>query len=102
MTAPDATYDCVDEANDESFKIETLLKEVKQKIGTKSSFGLRGIGRIFRQIDSNGSGFLDVDDFRWGLFDFGIVINQDEAYLLLKAFDNGKEQVSYDEFVRTI
>lgn len=29
VTAPDATYDCVDESNDESFKIETLLKEVK-------------------------------------------------------------------------
>lgn len=63
VTAPDATYDCVDESNDESFKIETLLKEVKQKINTRSSFGLRGIGRIFRDIDQNHNGSLDVDDF---------------------------------------
>jgi hypothetical protein len=36
---------------------------VKQKINTKSSFGLRGIGRIFDDIDKNRSGSLDVDDF---------------------------------------
>lgn len=51
MTAPDPSYDCVDETNDEGFKIETLLKEVKAKISTKSSFGIRGLLYIFYAID---------------------------------------------------
>ena len=72
VTAPDPSYDCVDESNDESFKIETLLKEVKAKISTKSSFGIRGLLYTFYAIDQEATGSIDVDDFRWGLFDFGI------------------------------
>lgn len=88
MTAPDPSYDCVDESNDEAFKIETLLKEVKAKIPTWSSFGIRGLLYIFFAIDQQQQGSIDVDDFRWGLFDFGIQINQDEAALLQIGFSS--------------
>ena len=47
MTAPDATFDKVSEEDDTAFNIETLLKEVKTRILERSSFGIRGLGRIF-------------------------------------------------------
>lgn len=30
-------------------------------------------------MDENGSKTLDVDDFRWGLKDYGITISKEEA-----------------------
>lgn len=47
VTAPDATFDKVSEEDDTAFNIETLLKEVKTRILERSSFGIRGLGRIF-------------------------------------------------------
>lgn len=100
MTAPDSTYDCVDEEDDEGFKIETLMKEVKQRLLERSSFGLRGLSRIFKAMDDNGNGQLDVDDFRWGLIDFGISVSKEEGKLLLKAYDRDQNgTVSFDEFL---
>ncbi len=103
VTAPDATYDCVDEQNDAAFKIETLMKEVKARLAQRSSFGIRGLARIFRAMDDNGNGQLDQDDFRWGLIDFGIALSKEEASLLLTAYDrDGNGTISFDEFLRVI
>ncbi len=51
-------------------------------------------------MDDGGDRQLDVDDFRWGLIDFGIAVTKDEAQLLLTAFDRDKNgKVSFDEFL---
>ena len=51
-------------------------------------------------MDDGGDRQLDVDDFRWGLIDFGIAVSKDEAQLLLTAFDRDKNgKVSFDEFL---
>jgi hypothetical protein len=34
---------------------------------------------IFKAMDNNGNRLLDVDDFRWGLIDYGIQITKEEA-----------------------
>jgi len=76
------------------------MREVKERIGDRPNFG---IARIFRAMDDNGNGQLDVDDFRWGLIDFGITLTVDEAQTLLTAFDKDKNgSVSYDEFLRAL
>jgi len=54
------------------FTIEDLIREIKSKIVERSSNGIRGIARIFKAMDDNGNKKLDVDDFRWGLIDYGI------------------------------
>lgn len=87
VTAPDPSYDSTEGTDDAAFQIETLMKEVKQRLLERSSFGLRGLARIFKAMDDNGNGQLDVDDFRWGLIDFGISVSKEEAQLLLTAFD---------------
>jgi hypothetical protein len=54
------------------FTIEDLVREIKAKVVQRSSNGIRGIARIFKAMDENGNHMLDVDDFRWGLMDYGI------------------------------
>jgi hypothetical protein len=49
-----------------------LIDDIKEKIVSRSSNGIRGIARIFKAMDNNGNKLLDVDDFRWGLLDYGI------------------------------
>ena len=61
------------------FTIEDLIREIKSKIVERSANGIRGIARIFAAMDNNGNKLLDVDDFRWGLKDFGILISKEEA-----------------------
>jgi Ca2+-binding EF-hand superfamily protein len=63
------------------------VNEIKGKILERSSSGIRGISRIFKAMDNNGNHLLDVDDFRWGLKDYGITISKEEASQVLGHFD---------------
>ena len=54
-------------------------------------------------MDVKGDSNLDVDDFRWGLMDFGIQVTKDEAAEVLKYFDkDGNGMVNFGEFVNTL
>ena len=80
-----------------------MIKDVKAKILDRSSFGIRGIARIFKAMDDKGDHNLDVDDFRWGLIDYGIAVSKDEAAEILAHFDRDKNgTVNFDEFLRTL
>lgn len=54
-------------------------------------------------MDEKGDKNLDVDDFRWGLIDFGINVSKDEALEVLAHFDIDKNgSVNFNEFLRTL
>ena len=63
------------------------MKDVKSKIMGRSLYGVKALTRIFKAMDTSSNGKLDVDDFRWGLMDFGISITKDEAAECLSNFD---------------
>lgn len=99
-TAPDPSY-AVPIDGDEEYTFEDLLKDIKNRLLERSSFGIRGLSRIFKIMDDNGNHQLDVDDFRWGLIDFGININKDEAQQIVKHMDrDGNGTIDFDEFMR--
>lgn len=78
QTAPEAQYD--QPINDlQKFNLNDLMRDLKQKMTMRSIYGLKSLARIFKAIDQRGDKNLDVDDFRWGLMDFGIQISKDEA-----------------------
>ena len=75
VTAPNPSYSLpIDELN--RFTIEDLIREIKAKIVERSANGIRGISKIFKAMDNNGNHMLYVDDFRWGLIDYGITITK--------------------------
>ena len=78
LLAPDASFSQAIEELDK-FTIDDLVKEIKAKIVSRSANGIRGIARIFKMMDDKGDRKLDVDDFRWGLIDFGINVSKGEA-----------------------
>lgn len=78
VTAPSPAYSVpIEELN--KFTIDDLIREIKAKILERSASGIRGIAKIFKAMDENGNKMLDVDDFRWGLKDYGITILKEEA-----------------------
>jgi Ca2+-binding EF-hand superfamily protein len=80
--------------------VNALIREIKQQVLERSAFGIRGISRIFKAMDDNGNHQLDVDDFRWGLFDYGIQMTKEESQEVLKAFDrDGNGTVDFNEFL---
>ena len=61
------------------------------------------MARIFKAMDNNGNGNLDVDDFRWGLMDYGVSLSKEEAQQVLTHFDrDGNGSVNFNEFLRSI
>lgn len=74
QTAPDAAYSRpIDEL--QKFDMADLIKEIKGKLFSRSCLGIRLLTRIFKAMDTKGTKNLDVDDFRWGLMDYGVQIS---------------------------
>lgn len=102
VTAPDASL-ARPIADLQAFDMGTFIKDVKQKIFDRSNFGIRALKRIFQAMDERGDKKLDVDDFRWGLIDYGISMTKEESQEVLKAFDrDGNGYVDFDEFLVTL
>jgi len=97
QTAPDGSYDRPIE-DLSKFLLADFLKDVKSKIMGRSLYGVKALNRIFKAMDTTSNGKLDVDDFRWGLMDFGISITKDEAAECLSNF-NADGCVSYAAFL---
>eukprot|EP00347_Sterkiella_histriomuscorum_P021558 403333558 len=102
ITAPSAAYaQPIEELN--RFTIDDLIREIKTKIVERSANGIRGIAKIFKAMDENGSKTLDVDDFRWGLKDYGITISKEESQQVMQHFDrDGNGSVDFNEFLRAL
>ena len=42
-------------------------------------FGIRGVSHLFKRIDKNGNKQIDVNEFYWGLKEFGVNLTEEEA-----------------------
>jgi Ca2+-binding EF-hand superfamily protein len=65
--------------------------------------GLAVLAKTFEQIDVNGSGTLDFQEFVNGIADQNLDATEDEVVALFKTLDkDGNGVVDYDEFVQTM
>ena len=102
LTAPSASFAAPIEVLTR-FDIKDLLKELQSKIMARSSTGIKNLAKIFKAMDRNGNGNLDVEDFRWGFIDLGFNLTQEEAKQLLEHFDKDKNgSVNFEEFLQAI
>lgn len=79
---------------------EALLDKVRAVLKARGTYGIRALGKAFRILDDAGDGKLDREDLKWGLFDYGLRLSDEEFEMLLDAMDeNGDGLISYDEFL---
>ena len=79
------------------------MADIKAALLRRGSMAIRGIGRVFRILDDNRNRQVDLNEMLWGLKDFGIYLNEDQAKTILAKFDrDGSGSVSFDEFIRSL
>ncbi len=62
-----------------------------------------GLRRQFKIMDDNNSGSLDMYEFKKGIRDFQVGIDDQDIENLFKAFDlNGNGEIDFDEFIRVV
>lgn len=99
-TAPDASYArAIEELS--KFDINEAMKDLKSKLYERSPFGIRELKSIFQAMDKKGDHNLDVDDFRWGLMDYGIQVSKEDAQELQGHFNNNG-CVNWSAFVNAL
>ncbi|CAG9310039.1 unnamed protein product [Blepharisma stoltei] len=82
---------------------EQLLSRIRQVLLERGGYGIRGLSKIFKNMDANGNRLLDPEDFKWGLINYGIILNDSEISTLVSCFDRNKDGiVNFDEFLTTI
>ena len=79
---------------------EDLTRRIKKRLMDKGIFGIRALSRIFKSIDLKGSNDLDPDDFRCGLFNYGIQISKNDAQTLVSICDKSNNgTINYKIFL---
>ena len=79
---------------------EDVIKQVKGMLQDRGNFGLRGLARVFKQMVDNGNQTLDKEDFKWGLYNYQIYLDEPEIDILIKKFDKNKDGVvDFNEFL---
>lgn len=68
-----------------------IIKKVRNTLKRRGAHGIRGIGRTFRRMDDNGDRKLDKQEFKWGLKDIGLALEDKELASLFKFFDSKGE-----------
>ncbi len=59
--------------------------------------------RIFKAIDEKSEKNLEVEDFRWGLLDYGIQISKDDALEVLQRYDVDKcGLINFPKFIDSL
>lgn len=75
----------------------------RDKLASRGARGILGMQRIFKIMDDNNNGSLEISEFWKAVCDFRIQISPEEARQLFDLFDiNGDGNISYDELMRSV
>jgi len=100
---PDPTAKPKEQDLDLNANEEQLMDHIRARIAARGARGIAGLGRKFKIADDNGSGALDMQEFKKAMHDFRIGINQKQVATAFRVFDrDGNGEISFDEFLRSI
>merc|ERR1712070_1101134 len=63
---------------------------VREIVNKRGNYGIRGLARSFKIMDDGGDGQLDREDFKWGLYDYGVHLNDEQFNALLDKDGSGQ------------
>lgn len=81
-------------------KVKELNMNFKMHLQKKGGVGLRNLAKIFKRMDFNGNGKLDIIEFEEALGSFGLFPSKVELQALMKYYDvDGDGNITYEEFL---
>lgn len=76
-----------------------LLAQLKGSLVQKGAYGIRGLARALKSIGER----VDAEDFKWGLYNYGIVLTNEELRALVQHFDRSNSGfINVEEFIGTL
>uniref|UniRef100_A0A914X615 EF-hand domain-containing protein n=1 Tax=Plectus sambesii TaxID=2011161 RepID=A0A914X615_9BILA len=79
------------------------LEKLRLQCLARGCSGIKGLGRMFRIIDDDGSRKLESSEFMKGMHDFGVVLDKDELNQIFAMLDRDKSGfIDFDEFLIAI
>ncbi|XP_072032234.1 calcyphosin-like protein [Amphiura filiformis] len=82
---------------------DELIEKLRAQCLKRGASGIKGLSRTFRIMDDDGNKKLDLEEFKKGLHDYGVEVNQDEAKGLFQAFDkDGNGSIDFTEFLESL
>ena len=85
------------------YRASDLIKAFRAKMLQRGARSIIGIGRVFKIMDDNRSGTLDLQEFAKGCEESRLQFTDVDVKTLFKAFDkNGDGTIDYDEFLRVV
>lgn len=82
---------------------DDLVKMFRDKLASRGARGILGMQKVFKIMDDNRNGTLEIEEFWKAVCDFRIQISPEEARKLFDLFDiNGDGGVDYDELMRSV
>eukprot|EP00040_Diaphanoeca_grandis_P042203 m.264395 g.264395 ORF g.264395 m.264395 type:complete len:211 (-) comp55932_c0_seq1:81-713(-) len=84
--------------------IKDPIENIRARCLARGASGIKGIGRAFRIMDDDGSKSLNFSEFKKGLNDYGIRLDQTEQYQeVFDLFDvNHDGTIGFDEFLEKL
>jgi Ca2+-binding EF-hand superfamily protein len=77
-----------------------VLDKIKATLKARGANGIRGLGIVFRRMDTSRDRKMDRYEFMWGLKENGHTLSPSEFERIFKYFDkNNDGKISYDEFL---
>jgi len=75
------------------------LEKLRLQCLARGCSGIKGLGRMFRIIDDNGSRKLELSEFMKGLHDYGVVLDKEEMNQIFGMLDRDKSgTIDFEEF----
>ena len=81
------------------FKLSDVMSSITIFTRNKGAYGLKTLRQMLNRIDESRTGFLDIDDLKWGLKNYGLLLSEEELRSLFTEFDTQQNgTLSYNAF----
>lgn len=82
---------------------ESLIDQLRQRLNARGSRGFVGLAKLFKIMDDDGSGNLDLAEFTKAMKDFRTGFSDEDSRRLFTFFDaNRSGSIDYEEFVHRV